>query len=129
MGTGNPYTTIIEPTFVARFLLDSDTDTVDTVANVDAFVELPDGSAWALTIFTAGEVGRLLARWKETGEVANGSYFWAVDQASRQPHRADGAQRLVRGAVLHAVQNVRGGRPSARRRTAPLTRGTCRHRR
>jgi hypothetical protein len=22
----------------------------------------------------------VLARWEETGEVANGSYFWAVDQ-------------------------------------------------
>ena len=80
MGAGDPYTTITEPTFVARFLLPPDTDTVDTVANVDTFVDLPDGSTWALTIFTVDEVGRLLARWKETGEVANGSYFWAADQ-------------------------------------------------
>ncbi|WP_341716610.1 hypothetical protein QQG74_21785 [Micromonospora sp. FIMYZ51] len=80
MGSGDPYTTITEPTFVARFLLDPATDTVDTVANVDAFVDLPDGSTWALTIFTIDEVSRLLARWKETGEVAKGSYFWTVDQ-------------------------------------------------
>ncbi|MDG4829061.1 hypothetical protein O7627_07040 [Solwaraspora sp. WMMD1047] len=80
MGTGDPYTTITEPTFVARFLLDVDTDTVDTVANVDAFVDLPDGSTWALTILTVDEVGRLLARWRETGEAANGSYFWTADQ-------------------------------------------------
>ncbi|MGI5215872.1 hypothetical protein [Plantactinospora sp. CA-290183] len=76
-GTGDPYTTVTEPAFVARFLLDPDTD---TVANVDALVDLPNGSTWALTIFTVDEVGRLLARWKETGEVANGSYFWAADQ-------------------------------------------------
>ena len=80
MGADDPYTTVIEPTFAARFLLDPYTDSVDTVANVDAFVDLPDGSTWALTIFTRDEVGRLLARWKETGEVATGSYFWAVDQ-------------------------------------------------
>jgi hypothetical protein len=80
MGAADPYTTVTEPTFVARFLLDPYTDTVDTVANVDAFVELRDGSTWALTIFTLDEVGRLLARWKQTGEVANGSYFWVVDQ-------------------------------------------------
>src|SRR4051812_3675072 len=80
MGPGTPYTTVAEPTFVARFLLDPYTDTADTVANVDAFVDLPDGSTWALTIVTVDEVGRLLVRWKETGEVANGSYFWAVDQ-------------------------------------------------
>src|SRR5690349_13945247 len=82
MGARDPYTTVTERTFVARFLLDPDTDTVDTVVNVDAFVDLPDGSTWALTIFSIGEVGRLLARWKETGEVANGSYFRAVDQVS-----------------------------------------------
>jgi hypothetical protein len=80
MGAGDPYTTITEPTFVARFLLDPYTDTMESVANVDAFVALPDGGTWALTIFTVEEVARLLARWKETGEVANGSYFWAVDQ-------------------------------------------------
>lgn len=65
---------------MARFLLGPDVESADTVANVDAFVDLSDGSSWALTIFTVDEVGRLLARWKETGEVANGSYFWAVDQ-------------------------------------------------
>jgi|GEM_PF-1586903 len=80
MGTGDPYTTVTEPTFVARFLIDPGTDTVHTVASVDAFVDLPDGSTWSLTIVTVDEVGRLLARWRKTGEVANGSYFWAVDQ-------------------------------------------------
>ena len=80
MGAGDPYTTITEPTFVARFPLDPDVETADTVANVDAFVDLPDGSTWTLTICTVDEVGRLLARWKETGEVANGSYYWAADQ-------------------------------------------------
>jgi hypothetical protein len=80
MAAGDPYTTISELTFVARFLLDPAADAADTVVNVDAFVDLPDGSTWALTIFTVDEVGRLLARWKETGEVANGSYFWVVDQ-------------------------------------------------
>jgi hypothetical protein len=64
MGAGDPYTTITEPAFVARFLLDPDVETADTVANVDAFVDLPDGTTWALTIFTVAEVGRLLARWK-----------------------------------------------------------------
>lgn len=79
MGITDPYLTITEPTFVARLLLGADT-TEDSVANVDAYVDLPDGSNWALTIFTVDEVRRLLARWKETGEVADGSYFWAVDQ-------------------------------------------------
>ena len=80
MGVTGPYTIISEPTFVARFLVSLERDTVETVENVDAFVDLPDGSTWALTIFTVAEVSRLLAAWKDTGEVANGSYFWAVDQ-------------------------------------------------
>jgi hypothetical protein len=50
LGRTDPYTTVIEPTFVARLLLDFERDTVDTVANVDAFVDLHDGSSWALTI-------------------------------------------------------------------------------
>ncbi|MEU6205838.1 hypothetical protein ABZ814_19920 [Micromonospora musae] len=79
MGATDPYVTITEPTFVARFLLGPDT-TEESAANVDAFVDLPDGSSWALTIFAVDEVCRLLARWKETGEVADGSYFWAADQ-------------------------------------------------
>ncbi len=80
MGTMDPYVTITKPTFVARFLLDPATDTEESVANVGVFVDLPDGSSWALTIFTVEEVRRLLARWKKTGEAANGGYFRAVDQ-------------------------------------------------
>jgi hypothetical protein len=64
MSTGDPYITVTDPTFVARFLLDPHADTVKTVANVNAFVDLPDGTTWALTIFTVDEVGRLRARWR-----------------------------------------------------------------
>jgi len=74
-----PWTIVEEPTFVARFLLDP-AETVESVANVDAFVDLPDGSTWALTIFTIDEVSRLLSVWRDTGQAGNGSYFWAVDK-------------------------------------------------
>ncbi len=80
MGVADLYVTVTEPTFTARFLLDPTTATVESVANVDAFVDLPDGSRWALTIFTVDEVRRLLATWEETGEVSDGAYFWVVDQ-------------------------------------------------
>ena len=76
----DPYLTITEPTFVARLLLDPGADTEESVANVDVFVDLPDGTRWALTIFTVDEVRRLLSTWKTTGEVGNGSYFWVADQ-------------------------------------------------
>lgn len=80
MTAGGPYITVEEPSFTARFLLDPGTDTEGSVANVDAIVDLPDGSSWALTLLTVDEMGRLLKVWRETGEVAYGSYFWAADQ-------------------------------------------------
>lgn len=80
MCSGGPYVTVEELTFVARFLLDPGTDTEESVASVDALVDLPDGSSWALTIVTIDEVRRLPTVWGETGEVANGSYFWVADQ-------------------------------------------------
>ena len=80
MGSDGPYTIITEPTFVARFLLDPHVDTVETVANVDAFVDLPDGTTWALTIFIVDEVTRLMARCKRTGEAIDGGYSSIVDQ-------------------------------------------------
>lgn len=79
MGAVDPYLTVTEPTFVARFLLDRNVDSEESVSNVDVIVDLPDGSRWTLTLFSVDEVRRLLARWKQNGEVANGSYFWAVD--------------------------------------------------
>ncbi|MFB9323939.1 hypothetical protein [Cryptosporangium minutisporangium] len=80
MSSSDPYFMIEEPTFMARFLLDPVADTPDAVANADVFVDLPDGSSWSLTMFTIDEVCRLLTVWRETGEAANGSYFWASDQ-------------------------------------------------
>jgi len=73
----SPYLSVEEPAFVARFLLDAATE--EPVANVDVLVDLPDRSSWALTIVTVDEIRRLLALWRETGEVANGSYFWGID--------------------------------------------------
>jgi hypothetical protein len=64
------YMIVEESTFVARFLLGDD-DTAGSVANVDAFVDLPDESSWALTIVTIDEVRRLLDTWQETGPVGN----------------------------------------------------------
>ena len=115
MGASDPYVTIVEPTFVARFLVDPDTDAEEIVVNVDAFVDLPDGRRWALTIFTVDEVRRLLARWKETGEVAHGGYFWVVDQLivaePGVPAMTAAARELVRSGEITSV-GVRCGDPN-----------------
>jgi hypothetical protein len=73
-----PFVIVQESSFTARFLLAH--SEVESVENVDAFVDLPDGSSWSLTIFTVDEVRRLLRTWQESGECANGSYFWVSDQ-------------------------------------------------
>ncbi|WP_430497774.1 hypothetical protein ACQRWP_23545 [Micromonospora trifolii] len=123
MGTGDQYTTITEPTFVARFLLDPGTHTVDTVANVDVFVDLPDGSTWALTIFTTDEVGRLLARWKETGEVANGTYFWGVDQLIVPKPGVPAMTAAIRELVRNGDITSAGVRCEDQDRDSPATTG------
>ncbi|MBI5231010.1 MAG: hypothetical protein HY876_02470 [Coriobacteriales bacterium] len=79
MTADDPWVTVSETAFTARFLLDASADTADSVSNVDVFVDLPNGASWALTMFTVDEVRRLLAVWKQTGEVAHGSYFRGVD--------------------------------------------------
>ena len=103
---------------MARFLLSPDMDTDETVANVDAFVDLPDGSTWTLTIVTVAEVSRLLAKWKDTGEVANGSYFWAVDQLIVPepgiPAMTAAIRELVQSKLVPAHE-TRRYRPTARR--------------
>jgi hypothetical protein len=105
--TDGPWTIITESTFVARFLLDPGVDTADTVDSVDVFVDLPDGSSWALTICTIDEVSRLLARWKQTGEHANGSYFWGIDQIVVPepgiPAMTGAIRELVRNGDLRAA--------------------------
>lgn len=80
MTSGGPFVTVTEPTFVARFLLDPTVETEESVANVDVFVDLPDGVSWALTIVSVDEVRRQLAAWEDSGEAGHGSYFWVADQ-------------------------------------------------
>ena len=99
VAAADPYMTITEPTFVARFLLDPQRETEESVANLDAIVDLPDGSSWALTILTVDDVRRLLAKWQETGEAGCGSYFWAVDQLIVPEPGVPGMIRAIRELV------------------------------
>ncbi|MEU9111019.1 hypothetical protein AB0D04_04250 [Streptomyces sp. NPDC048483] len=54
-------------------------EALDEVCNVDACVQLPDGSRWSATLFTVAEAERLMARWAETGEESGGRPFWCPD--------------------------------------------------
>jgi hypothetical protein len=64
--------------FEARFALGSAAE-VDSVENVDVFVQLADGSKWTATVFTLAEVRRLMDRWAVSGEARAGAYFWCWD--------------------------------------------------
>ncbi|MET8956354.1 hypothetical protein [Streptomyces sp. NPDC004533] len=64
--------------FDALFLPGPD-EALDEGCNVDVEVRLPDGSRWSATIFTLAEVDRLMKRWEETGEAADGRCFWCSD--------------------------------------------------
>jgi hypothetical protein len=56
--SADPHLGLEEATSVAWFLPDPDDDTVATVANVDVFVDLAEGSSWSLMIFTVDEALR-----------------------------------------------------------------------
>ncbi|MCA2219489.1 hypothetical protein [Jidongwangia harbinensis] len=98
------------------------------MANVDAFVDLPDGSCWAVTILTVEEVRRLLSVWRETGEVANGSYFWGVDDVI-VPESGIAVMTTAIRELVRSGDITRAGIRSEKRRaqTCPLG-GGRRHR-
>lgn len=60
------------------FMLGAEDDST-TVENVDVEVALADGSRWSATILSLAEVGRVMDRWKATGEALNGRYFRCPD--------------------------------------------------
>jgi hypothetical protein len=107
MGSGGPFVTVTEPTFAARFLLDPTAEAEESVANVDVFVDLPDGGTWALTILSVDEVRRLLAVWAGSGEAAGGGYFWVADQVivpePGVPAMTRAIRELVRSGDLEAA--------------------------
>ncbi|MGY5058529.1 hypothetical protein ACWDFR_31485 [Streptomyces sp. 900105755] len=64
--------------FEARFLPNAGED-LESVDNVDVFVDLKDGSRWSATIITLAQVEILMKRWAVSGEALAGRYFWCSD--------------------------------------------------
>ncbi|MEV1049750.1 hypothetical protein [Streptomyces sp. NPDC049887] len=64
--------------FEAAFLPNSGED-LESVDNIDVFVDLKDGSRWSATIITLGQVEAIMARSAESGEALGGRYFWCSD--------------------------------------------------
>ncbi|MGW0204837.1 hypothetical protein ACWDZ8_03130 [Streptomyces sp. NPDC003233] len=64
--------------FEAAFLPSAGED-LESVDNVDVFVDLKDGSRWSATIITLAQVEILMKRWAASGEALVGRYFWCSD--------------------------------------------------
>jgi hypothetical protein len=76
-----------DPTFRLRLALE-DGEALDQVCNVDGWIDVPGDGSWTATFLTLAEVGRLMARWNETGEHAGGAY-------SSQPMVSSFASRVL----------------------------------
>ncbi len=64
--------------FEAAFVPNAGED-LESVDNIDVFVDLPDGSRWSATIITLAQVELVMKRWAASGEALEGRYFWASD--------------------------------------------------
>ena len=73
-----PWYRVRTEAFEVSFLPDDGQD-VETVCNIDVFVDLSDGSRWSATVLTLTEVERLMNLWATTGEALGGRYFWCSD--------------------------------------------------
>ena len=62
----------------AVFMLGAEDDE-ETVENVDVEVAHADGSRWSATFLSLAEIGRIMERWKDTGEGMGGKYFQCPD--------------------------------------------------
>jgi hypothetical protein len=60
------------------FMLGADDD-MDSVENVDVEVIHADGSRWSATLISLAEIGRIMERWKASGEGLGGRYFQCDD--------------------------------------------------
>lgn len=64
--------------FEAAFVPNAGED-LESVDNVDVFIDLTDGSRWSATIITLAQVELVMKRWAASGEALGGRYFWVSD--------------------------------------------------
>lgn len=72
---------------------------LDTInANVDVHVTFPNGESFSAVFFTLQNIETLMKDYKETGECANGSYFWTSDMLI--------VQKLTEQTICEIVENL-----------------------
>ncbi|MFJ5725250.1 hypothetical protein [Streptomyces sp. NPDC093149] len=84
--------------FEASFLRSSDEE-LDSVCNVDVFVDLKDGSRWSATVFTVAEVERLMETWAGGDEALGGRYFWVSDGLIVRDPGIDNMTHVIAGLI------------------------------
>ena len=67
-------------------------------ANVDVHVTFPNGESFSAVFFTLQNIDTLMKHYKQTGECADGSYFWASDMIV--------VQRLTEQAICETIDNL-----------------------
>ena len=82
----------------ATFTLGADDD-AETVENFDVVVRLPDGSRWSASLLTLAEIGRLMDRWRGTGECLGGAFFQSADLVILRRGGVPAATRLLQQLV------------------------------
>lgn len=73
-----PWYRVYTDQFEAAFLPNAGED-LESVDNIDVFVDLKDDSRWSATIITLAQVEILMKRWAASGEALGGRYFWCSD--------------------------------------------------
>ncbi|WP_240805262.1 hypothetical protein [Streptomyces sp. A1547] len=130
-GWDGPWYQVRTDAFEASFLPSPDEE-LDSVCNLDLFVDLKDGSRWSATVFTVAEVERLMQTWAGSGEALGGRYSWCSDGLIVRDPGIDSMTHVIAGghpppatttALIVGVRltPLRGPRtgPSRRGRGAP----------
>ncbi len=63
--------------------------------NFDIEVRLPNGDRYIATIFTVTNIKSIMARHNESGESANGAFFWASDMIIIRDLRSETISRMI----------------------------------
>jgi hypothetical protein len=97
-GWDEPWYRVRTEAFEASFLPSPDED-LDSICNVDVFVNLQDGSRWTATVFTVAEVERLMDVWAESGEALGGRYFCVTDGLIVRDPGVDSMTQVIVGLI------------------------------
>ncbi|MFG3208109.1 hypothetical protein [Streptomyces sp. NPDC048192] len=86
--------------FEAAFLPNAGED-LESVDNVDVFVDLKDGSRWSAAIITLAQVEILMKRWAANGEALAGRYFWCSDGLIVRDAGISNMTQVLAGLILN----------------------------